>query len=120
MKIDPIKQYVTLRRQLLSEKSSIQSRLRQINEALGATSAAMSAPVKSTTPGRGNGRGSLSVKQAVIQAASKKPLTKQQILAELNRLGVAIHSNDPMNYLNTILYGRNPKFNKVDGKFGIL
>jgi hypothetical protein len=119
MKIDPVKQYVSLRRQLVDEQRRIEARLLEINAALNESAPASpvppAAPVK-----RGNIKpGALSVKQAVVKVTSRKPMTKEEILEEVGKLGVVIRSDDPFNYLNTILYGKNPRFSREDGKFSL-
>jgi hypothetical protein len=118
MNKDPLKQYVILRRQLEDERSRMEKRLRDINDALSQSRSAGSAVTASAQEGK-TSRGSISVKQAVIQVTAKRPLSKQEILEELNGMGVVIGSADPFNYLNTILYGKNPRFKREDGKFSL-
>jgi hypothetical protein len=119
MKIDPIKQYVSLRRQLVDEKRRIETRLLDINAALNESAPASAIPPAARVMKGKAKPGALSVKQAVVQVTSKRAMTKEEILGEVRKLGVVIRSDDPFNYLNTILYGKNPRFRREDGKFSL-
>jgi hypothetical protein len=44
-------------------------------------------------------------------------MTKQEILSEVKRLGYRFTAKDPVNSLNTVLYGKKPKFMHEGGKF---
>jgi hypothetical protein len=44
-------------------------------------------------------------------------MTKGEVLAAVQKRGYKFSTNDPLNSLGVILYGKNPKFNRVDGRF---
>jgi hypothetical protein len=126
-KTDSLKQYVELRKALLAEKTKLESRLAQINEALGSQqqpeapvnkeSSAPSATEQSAPSGtRSRVRNSISLRTAAIQVTKAEPLSKAQILAAVKKLGYKFGVSDPIPSLNTVLYTK-PKFKNVDGKF---
>lgn len=124
MKADLIKQYTSLRDALIREKAQIESRLREIDEALGQPTAVPaslpSTPSTGPVPPRGGGRrpkGTISLKAAVLQATKDRPLTKPEILRAIFKLGFRTTSANPMHALNNLLYGRNPRFVNLNGRF---
>ena len=117
-----IKKYISLRDALIQEKTRLESRLREINSALGQTEdlSGRGASISQTaTPKRGRrgARSGLSLRDAVLQATSKGPLTKEQILEAVKGFGYRFSTNNPLNSLGVILYGKNPKFKNSDGRF---
>jgi hypothetical protein len=138
MKHDALKQYVSLRDSLQKEKAQLEGRLAAINEALGFDTVGatlVGAPIpKPAKPGKrgkarakntagkkkGNlGDNSLSLRSAVAQVTSAKPLDKKEILEAVDNLGYKFTTKNPLNSLNQILYkSTNPKFKNVKGKFG--
>ena len=132
MKHDPLTQYISLRDALVREKAELEQRLREISQALGSdqgpgnTAAATSTP--STPPaatpafsGRRGGRGnnSLSLREAVIEALSEQSLSRREIIVAVQRLGYRFASKDPLNSLGMVLYGKNPRFRNIDGRYVI-
>jgi hypothetical protein len=119
-----IKRYLSLRDSLIQEKTKLETRLSEINEALGGTSepaarAASSAPAAARPTGRGRrgARGTISLREAVLQATANSPLTKEEILNRVKALGYRFSTNNPLNSLGVILYGKNPRFKNQDGRF---
>ena len=118
-----IKKYINLRNSLTQEKTRLENRLREINSALGqsqqtasgvSTSIARGAAARR---GRRGARSGLSLRDAVLQATAKGSLTKEQILAAVKGLGYRFSTNNPLNSLGVILYGKNPKFRNDAGRF---
>jgi hypothetical protein len=128
MKADLITRYTTLREALYREKAQIESRLREIDEALGHSASEPLAgppthptthetgPVQSKPRGR-RPKGTLSLRAAVIQATKDRPLTKPEILRAIFKLGYRTASANPLHALNNLLYGKNPKFANINGRF---
>jgi hypothetical protein len=118
MKNDTVSRYVTLREELTKQKQELEERLSRINEALG-----QSSTDASTVPrGRGRppgGAGTLSLREAVLQATGKRAMSKQEILDEVQRLGYRFSTGNPANSLGTILYGKNPRFKNEGGYFSL-
>lgn len=124
-KTDSLKQYVELRKALLTEKTKLEARLAQINEALGSQQQAEAPTSKEPSPAaaeptasgaRSRVRNSISLRTAAIQVTKAEPLSKAQILAAVKKLGYKFGVSDPIPSLNTVLYTK-PKFKNVDGKF---
>ena len=119
MKIDNLRRYVDLRNSLTREKAQLQERLEQINQALGETTPPAAARIGTTGPAR-RGRpaaSGLSLREAVLQVTSQRPMTKQEILDAVQSLGYRFSTNNPMNSLGVILYGKNPRFKNEGGRF---
>ena len=130
MKID-IRRYLVLRDSLITEKSQLENRLREINQALGNSSAAAAVRSTSTPPTSPTGKkttfrrgrrkgGGISLREAVLQATSNNPLTKEQILDRVKSIGYRFSTNNPLNSLGVILYGKSPKFRNESGRFSPL
>lgn len=117
---DPLKAFTALRTSLEAERARLTGRLAEIEAALG-TVVAVTEPKaarKAAVPGkRKRAQNELSLKDAVLQAVAKQALTKAEILAAVKKLGYQFTAKDPVNSLNTLLYGKNPKFSNKDGKF---
>lgn len=139
MKIDKLKQYVSLREQLLRDKVELESRLVEINKALG--SVTPSAPaVVATAPVAKRGRkpaavpaaapaspavkrggkrakNTVSLRDAVLAATKAKPLARQEILTAVQAAGYKFAAKDPLNSLSTLLY-TDKGIKNYGGKFG--
>jgi hypothetical protein len=48
-----------------------------------------------------------------------KSLTKHEILDAVLASGYQFSTNDPLNSLGVILYGKNPKFKNQNGRFSL-
>ncbi len=118
-----IKKYISLRDSLIQEKTRLENRLREINSALGQGQESERGPstsvarVVTASRGRRGVRSGLSLREAVLQATAKGPLTKEQILDSVKKLGYRFSTNNPLNSLGVILYGKNPKFKNDAGRF---
>ena len=126
MRTDSLQQLVKLHRELTTERDSLQARLRQIKEALGEISGTGTAPASpAISPARsGRGRppagGGQSLKAHVIEVLQQSgPMTKDEVLDAVQRRGYTFQTSNPANSLGVILYGKNPKFGRVDGKFSL-
>lgn len=117
VKSDALKQYVTLRDTIFNEREQLIARLREIDEALGAMGLRGRDSYYGPRTPTGRARNELSLKEAVLKALEDKPLTKHEILDAVLRLGYQFSTNDPLNSLGVILYGKNPKFKNEGGKF---
>ena len=121
MKIDSLKQYVTIRSALLNEKAAIESRLAQINQALqGDVAAATPAPVKvviaATAMPQSKIQNSISLKTAVTKVTALKPLTKPEILAAIHKIGYRFITKNPGKSLDVVLYTKGD-FRRANGRF---
>ena len=137
MKIDKLKQYVSLREQLLRDKAELESRLAEINKALGAVSSgtpaaatsvpaakrgrkpAAAAPVAKAPKGGAGKRAknTVSLREAVLAATKAKPLARQEILTAVQAAGYKFAAKDPLNSLSTLLY-TDKGIKNYGGKFG--
>jgi len=122
-----IKQFIKLRQQLESERTQIAARLKEVDAALGSfTSVPLVAP-KTEGKKRGPKPGSkrkvsneLSLKEAVVQALGNKQMTREQILEGVLATRYRFRTSNPLNSMNVILYAKQPKFSRKDGKFGVV
>lgn len=115
---DPLKQFITVRNSLLAERERLERQLKNINAALETNGHHIPSPRKARpTVRKKRGRGDISLKAAVLQMTKSKPLTKQEILDGARKLGWKTTSKNPLNLLNPLLYGKNPKFKNQGGKF---
>jgi hypothetical protein len=123
---DPLKAFVALRNSLEARRTALLSELGEIDAALGSMGGA--APVKAKgkakavaadAPRAKRAKNELSLKEAVIQALGQGSLSKDEILAALKKLGYKFAAKNPTNSLNTLLYGKKPKFKNDDGKFSV-
>ena len=128
MKNSSIKKFIALRDGLLKEKAELTARLAEIETALGQVGETKAVTKKGKVgrpPGSGKSkaapkrraRNELSLKEAAVKVATK-PMTKEEILDGILKLGYVFSTKDPMNSLNVVLYsGKN--FKRADGKFVI-
>ena len=134
MKQDIVTRIVQLHASLVKEKTALEQRLAIINKALGSIGGAVSSaspvtkvsvavtapkPGKPRKPGkRGGARQRLDnpmpLKQAIIQVTKAKPLTKDEILAAVLKLGYKFTGPNPMSSINVHLYTKG-QFKKHSG-----
>src|SRR5205085_12530207 len=101
MKTDTLKQFFSLRAELQREREQLEARLREIALALGEpldpiTGSSRSGARRGPGPRAGN---TMSLKEAVIKALSVRPMTRQEVLAEVQRMGYKFTSKNPLNSL---------------------
>ncbi len=128
MKVNNLKKYVQLRQSLLGEKTALERRLSEINQALGSDSLISPAqspskpklkpakPFRNKTSLRKAVRNKTSLRKAILEATNAKPLAKLEILAAVRRMGYRFATDDPVNSLNAVLY-RKGLFKRAGGKF---
>jgi len=127
---DQVKQFKTLMAALSAERQRLVDRLAAIEAALDGTLPAKPAPAKARAPRKPREprkerkprtpRGPMSFKEAVCKVTEDKALTKEEILAEVAKLGVVTKSKDPLVVVGTVVYGKKPKFTNTDGKFQLV
>ena len=117
MKTDSIQQYVSARNALLDEKTQIEARLQQINQALGEAPSAETVTSKPVARIPRRRRSPISMRAAVVQVTSGHPMNKPEIVEAIQKLGFRSASKNPMSSLSTLLYGRKPRFKNEDGRF---
>ena len=120
IKTDNLKEFLAARDAISAEREQLIARLREIDAALGA----MGIPSSTRFTGmRGStgprARNEMSLKEAVLKVIEGKSLTKEQILEDVLSLGYQFTTDDPMNSLGVILYGRKPKFKRANKKFSL-
>jgi hypothetical protein len=119
MKQDALKQYVALRDAIFAEREQLISRLREIDEALGSLGLRGKDSYYGPRTPTGRVRNEMSLKEAVMKVIEGKSLTKHEILDAVLRMGYQFSTDDPLNSLGVILYGRTPKFKNENGRFSI-
>jgi hypothetical protein len=120
MKTDTLKQFVHLRDALLKEKAQIEARLEEIVQALDLEGGGYpsSGQARGKRPARP--KNAMSLREAVIHVTSQQPLTKQEILSAIQKLGYQFTARNPINSLNVVLYGKKPRFRNEEGRFSPL
>ena len=116
---DAIKQYVSLRDSIVAEREQLITRLREMDEALGAMGLRGSGTYYGPKTSTGRARNEMSLKEAVLKVIAGKALNKHEILDAVLSLGYTFSTDDPLNSLGVILYGKNPKFKNDHGKFSL-
>lgn len=119
MKQDALKQYVALRDAIFAEREQLISRLREIDEALGSMGLRGKDSYYGPRTPTGRVRNELSLKEAVMKVIEGNSLTKHEILDAVLRMGYQFSTDDPLNSLGVILYGRTPKFHNENGRFSL-
>jgi hypothetical protein len=125
MKSDKLKKFATLLEGLLKEKSALESRLSDINKALGVSSPAAPAPVKTRAArvpraaavgGRKRASNSASLKETVVAVLKeKKSLGRKDLLQAVKDTGYKFTATDPLNSLSTLIYSNRKIFNAKSG-----
>ncbi len=120
MQSNSIEKYLRLRRALEAEREQLTNRLNEVNAALNAFGGAGDGPGKGT-PSRKTTRvqNELSLKEAILRAIKGKSLSKDEVYDAILKLGYRFNTGNPLNSIGTVLYGKNPKFKNVDGKFSL-
>ena len=126
MKTDALKQFVSLRETLQEEKRELESRLEEIDRALGSFSGSnesrVTRPYRRRAPagdsiGSGRRGNPSSLKEMVLEATKNKPLSRQEILDAVQGAGYKFVAKDPLNSLSTLLYTAK-EIKNFGGKFG--
>ena len=120
--MNDIRRFLNLRDSLMQERAKLETRLREINQALGESNLSTSQesptlPAKGAAKRGGRRAGGISLREAVLQVTSKGPLSKEDILNGVKQLGYRFSTSNPLNSLGVILYGKNPKFKNDGGRF---
>lgn len=119
MKSDSLKQFIALRDSILAEREHLIVRLRELDEAIGAMGFKPHQKFYSPRTPTGRVRNELSLKEAVLKVIDGKALSKHDILNSVLSLGYQFSTDDPLNSLSVILYGKSPKFKNDNGKFSL-
>lgn len=133
MKSDSLKQYVPRLESILNEKAELEKRLGEIDQILQSLQSKKSASSPPSSSGgakkvgasakvskagvRTRVQNKLSLREAILQATTRKPLTKAEILEAIDKLGYKFNTNNPLNSLSSVLYGDKKEFHNVDGRF---
>ena len=118
-----LKQFTAMRESLVAEKATIEARLKELNEALGEESSeSASSPPKGGSKSvtvnsrKGPRAGKISLRSAVLQATKDGPMTKEEILKAVRKIGYRFTTANPMGYLRAVIY-RKQDFKNEGGKF---
>jgi hypothetical protein len=116
----PLKDYVKLRDEIFSEREQLITRLREIDEVIGSSALRGSSQMfYGTRTPTGRARNGKSLKEVVLEVLDGKAMSKHDILDAVIRSGYQFSTDDPLNSLGVILYGKNPKFLNESGKFSL-
>ncbi len=134
MKQDITTRIVQLHASLVKEKASLEQRLTVINKALrsiggsvnsGVAVSKADVSIAAPKPGKPGKRGGarrrldnpMPLKKAIIQVTKAKPLTKDEILAAVLKLGYKFTGPIPMNSINVHLYTKGQFKKHAGGRF---
>lgn len=116
----PLKDYVRLRDEIFDEREQLIARLREIDETLGSSALrGNNAYFYGQRTPTGRARNGKSLKEVVLEILDDKALSKHEVLDAVLRSGYQFSTDDPLNSLGVILYGKNPKFTNQGGKFSL-
>ena len=113
-----MKDFVRTRQKILDERKKITARLEVLNEKVRAMGFANDIFYGPRTP-TGRVRNKQSLREAVIDVLKDGPKTKQEVYDAVIAAGYQFATNDPMNSIGVVLYGRNPKFRREGEKFAL-
>jgi hypothetical protein len=116
---DALKQYAALRDSIFAEREQLITRLREIDEALGAMGLRGKDSYYGPRTPTGRVRNGMSLKEAVLKVIEGKSLAKHEVLDAVLAQGYQFSTDDPLNSLGVILYGKKPKFKNNAGKFSL-
>jgi hypothetical protein len=119
MNPSPMSKLKSLHSSIIRERESLVARLREVDAALASMGVTTTQRIYGMHTPTGRTRNKLSLRKTVIQILQGKAMTKEEILDAVIRAGYVFATDDPMNSLGVILYGRNPKFKKTGGKFSV-
>jgi hypothetical protein len=119
MKANALKEYVAVRDAIFAEREQLIARLREMDEALGTMALRGRDSYYGPRTPTGRVRNEKSLKEVVLEIVDGKALSKHDILDAVLRSGYQFSTDDPLNSLGVILYGKNPKFENNGGKFSL-
>lgn len=119
MKANALKEYVAVRDAIFAEREQLIARLREMDEALGTMALRGRDSYYGPRTPTGRVRNDKSLKEVVLQVVEGKALSKHDILDAVLRSGYQFSTDDPLNSLGVILYGKHPKFENDGGKFSL-
>ncbi len=61
----------------------------------------------------------MSLKEVVIKVLGKRDYDPGGILAGKQKLGYRFRTSKPIGTVSVVLYGKNPKLRRQNGKFGV-
>ncbi len=112
-----LEEFMGMRESLLEERKNLEEQIKQIDEALGV-------PAGLGLRGAGirrrakRARNEMSLKDAISQVISKKPMGRREILAAVQELGYKFSTSHPLNSLSAALYS-NKAFVKDGNVFSL-
>jgi len=119
MKTDALKEFVSLRDSIATERETMLTRLREIDAALGAMGIRGKDSYFGPRTAAGRPRNHKSLKDTVLELIKGKAMTKHEILDAVIAGGYVFSTDDPLNSLGVVLYGKDPKFQNERGLFSV-
>jgi hypothetical protein len=116
---DALKEYVALRDAIFTEREQLITRLREMDQALGVMGLRGKDSYYGPRTTTGRARNDMSLKEAVLKVIDGKAMTKHEVLDAVIALGYQFTTDDPLNSLGVILYGKKPKFKNDKGRFSL-
>ncbi len=110
--VNEVKQYAKLHSQIMKKRADLIARLQEIDLALRLPNG--SSPFRG-----GRAKNPNSLREVVLEVLKDKKMNKHDILNQVINKGYQFSTDDPLNSLGVILYGKKPKFKNERGLFSI-
>ncbi|MGZ5544676.1 MAG: hypothetical protein ACXWIU_08365 [Limisphaerales bacterium] len=114
-----LENFLSLQTQIFTEREKLVARLAEIDgelAKLGFNATVRHYGLRTPT---GRVRNPKSLKKLVVEILAAKPLTKDEVYDAVLRSGYQFSTNDPLNSLGVVLYGKSPCFKRVGKKFSL-
>lgn len=116
---DPLKAYLELRVAIDAERAALITRLKEIDSQLAELGLRATDGYYGPRTPTGRVRNEMSLKEAVLKALQAGPMTKDEVFEAVRALGYEFSTDDPLNSLGVVLYGKSPKFKREGNKFAL-
>src|SRR5688572_2624598 len=116
---DPLKAYLELRAAIGAERDALLARLKEIDGQLAELGLRATDGYYGPRTPTGRVRNEMSLKEAVVKALEAGPMTKDEVFEAVRAMGYEFSTDDPLNSLGVVLYGRSPKFKRDGSRFAL-
>lgn len=115
--IDSLKEFGLVRATIVKEREELLTRLQEIDQEISELGIRVTDRYYGPRTPTGRFRNNMPLREVVLKVLDGRSLTKTEVYEAVLAAGYQFATDDPMNSLGVILYGRHPKFINVDGRF---
>ncbi len=119
MKGNDLKTLIRLHTAIFQEREAIVSKLQKLDESLGMIGLSTTQKYYGLRTPTGRPRNQVSLKATICRVLDGNAFTKDEILERVLQLGYQFATNNPINSLGVVLYGKRPEFRNVNGRFSL-